>query len=512
MRLISTGVDDGVPYSIHDREDDRFTQQNQQVSVYPEAGVAFFTSKVVFFHLEELAGLNGALGEETIDEKLPGRSMFFLASAAAPFSDEFLVQVCHGVMDWARHPDTVVPSTRAALFVAAPEGNEAASRLEALTARKCFSPLECLLALGATGTTRLSDNLITDLVAARAGLFPFGRKAVSFEHALTMLLSPVPSLRVQYRTKHITDPVWWYLYRTAEVFATVLAARTNQPSQPRTDWRRLADGEADSGYGPMSITQVNANPDLTDYEVFGRVAGTGDPAMMALSGLMSSEPQRRTLSNLLSSLANARAMNTDIFSSSAVTDIESIVSRYPDVTSPVFVSTPVGEFIPLSVGFFSVLEDELMALDSLNAFEPDAQFCGGGFDGTSVEGRASEQELRKSVPGDSLRVFDVVSEVGFSHIVLGVKNGLRGKALSEWRVAQAAEASHVEVTFAPAVGGDYHALISADMKNYIFNQWRQRVIETLETYYADPATYETMPLTWYLALNTMVLPAPNEAD
>ena len=304
----------------------------------------------------------------------------------------------------------------------------------------------------------------------------------------------------------LNAPVWWYLYRTTEVFVKTRpdwVTRSAACPPPQVSYRTALGGElwsspkATGGHRlPIDGAAINTYggvDDLSGYEMF---TSDGEvPDVFDLSWLTREE--KRSLSALILDLYLTMAISMSI---SAYHDLITVLPDCDLVADFTYAVAGECAFLPLPVGFFDALEAKLLE----PGFMPSTKTTTvGTIPGVlPLERFSFRADDIDETPrdGDELKLMTVFGSDDFLYLVKKVKN-TRGLDQA-WLDEQLADVADAKMIYRSLVGRDREEeLYLGPVVTALFLAWRAPLVKAVTDYYASDELMDAMPLSWYLRLN-----------
>ena len=418
------------------------------------------------------------------------------------YPDEFIIRLCVGALDWGWNLASVRPYEYLGCFT-----GRSGEELRAIVHDDELTALETFFCSQVCRyQPMMSMELIVTLTRLRTESTVATRSAMSNLMLTERLLSPLPYTPLRCPLSVVNDMTWWYLYRTASVFTSAVAAATQYKGYVEPQWLPVTSAAARSLYPTTceGITEWTVRVGGTsegvteEYEFFvAELDGVADPVGdVPLTG-----EDYGVLTGMVGNLAFTRMVNQVGQDDHLLTDLTALTRYYPDADFPGFVMDDAVIFSPLPAGFFETLEEQLADAGKLSGLAYDTMLGDGAFDSerfTPLRGRRIKR-LSDSDPLTLEEVFDAdrpIRIVGEVSMMLFSDARERECFVGE----QMAEIRQVRLPYILPGAGLFDPA-NEQVAAYLFNSWRQTVISVFRDYYADETLFSSVPLDWYLKLS-----------
>lgn len=430
------------------------------------------------------------------------------------YPDEFIIRLCVGALDWEWNLASVRPYEYLGCFT-----GRSGEELRAIVHDDELTALETFFCSQVCRYQPvMSMELIVTLTRLRTESMVATRGKISTIMLTERLLSPLPYTPLRCSLPAVNDMTWWYLYRTASVFTSVVATATQYKGYVEPQWLPVTSAAARSlypttckGITEWTIRVGGTSEGVTEeYEFFvAELDGVADP----VGNVPLTDAEYGVLTGMVGSLAFTRMVNRVGEDDHLLTDLTALNHYCPDTEFPGFVMDDSFIFSPLPVGFFETLEEQLADAGKLGRLAYDTMLGDGAFDSerfTPLSGR----RLKRLRDGESLtleEVFDADRPLTMEEVLdagrpLSIVDEVSMLLFSDAREReyfvgeQMAEIRQVRLPYVLPGAGSFDPA-NDQVAAYLFNGWRQTVISVFRDYYADETLFSSVPLDWYLKLS-----------
>lgn len=512
---LRSGTTDSRSWALYERDvTDRSASDRNRLFVDHLAGVAVFDDRILYVGLTETSNestLDPATADRVADKTERSRNGVTVYSAGASkansdagcLDEDMLIILAVGVVAWAATDDihridgyqaTALPLVdrhsiehiRSVLFA---PGLTPLQSLMILFAAADFPALS--LELVAAAACARIDSVLTDPPndADFVGLLNFDASRlvfpVMFDHGGT----------VRDPTGAMTDTVWWYLYRIAEIFFaslpdTDVSARATIFTRDGSSTMREKCQKKPT---PLSFTRDGTHG---DFEFF-----TG-PLSAVAKPFDATDLPTVVAENLFRLLNDFYYYRIVSFSYVMENDL-AVLAEHPELPIPVIAFDSQVAFVPVPIGFFAQLE---RSLNGGSAPDSGAWLASAGHGGEGNMGLP----ILTSVAATPLLEFG--SDNVFDYMNRHAVDELLGRAVEKlgrtgddgvaWVREQTLMLSCLSFTcdHDEAVPG-WSDLICSSMEESVLVAHYVTVLTLIEGYYTNIVEMESTPLDWYLRLN-----------
>ena len=513
---LRSGTTDSRSWALYERDvTDRSASDRNRLFVDHLAGVAVFDDRILYVDLTETSNestLDPATADRVAHNTEQSRNGVTVYSAGASKADpdagcldeDMLIILAVGVVAWAATDDihridgyqvTALPlvdwhSTEHIRSVLFAPGLTPLQSLMILFAAADLPALS--LELVAAAASARIDSVLTERpsdVDDAVGLLSFDASRlvfpVTFDHGGT----------VRDPTGAMTDTVWWYLYRIAEIFFASLPD-TDVSARTTIFMRDGSNTLSPACQKKPTLLSFTGGGKPDDFEFF-----TG-PLSAVAKPFDATDLPTVVAENLFRLLNDFYYYRIVSFSYSMENDL-AVLAEHPELPIPVIAFDSQVAFVPVPVGFFAHLERSLNggSTPDSGVWLASAGHGGKGNMGLPILTSVSTTPLLEF---GSDNVFDYMNRHAVGELLgrAAEKLGHTGDEAVVWVQEQTLLLSCLSFTCDQdeAVPG-WSDLICSSMEESVLVAHYVTVLTLIHDFYENIAEMESTPLDWYLRLN-----------